>query len=222
MSDEKGFLTALVRSTAPVLVTALGGLIVALYQGCAHTHELALEAQRAKAAASAQVVENNARLDQEARQQSEDTAQRVKDAQSQLLRELAPKVAGASGDSANCPLAVGLWQTIYPGTSAAVLEHACPQAKTDRVLSLGEWAVQAGTDFSQSDGCTEVQHVTSAGFELVRLFRSPEGRWVTCIGSFTSKSNGEPVAAAARIKLHRSGANVVNLVERKWDPVTCN
>jgi hypothetical protein len=220
MAEEKGFLTALVSATVPVLVTALGGVIVALYQGCAHSHELALEAQKAKTASAAQLVETNARLDQEARQKSEEAAQKVKDAQSQLLRELAPKVAGASGDSANCPLALGLWQSIYPGTAAPVLDRACPQATVDHVPLPGEWAVHAGSAFSEADGCSEVKRVTSAGFELVRLFLS-EGRWATCIGSFSSKSNAEPVAAAARIKLHRSGANVVNIVDRKWEPVMC-
>jgi hypothetical protein len=220
MAEGKGFFIALVSDTAPVIVTALGGLIVAVYQGRAHTHELALEAQKAKTASAAQLVETNARLDQEARQQSEETAQKLKDAQSQLLRELAPKVAGASGESANCPLALGLWQSIYPGTAAPVLERACPQAAADHVSSPGEWAVRAGAAFSEADGCSEVKRVTSAGFELVRLFLS-EGRWVTCIGSFSSKSNAEPVAAAARIKLHRSGANVVNIADRKWEPVTC-
>ena len=81
--------------------------------------------------------------------------------------------------------------------------------------------MQAGTEFSELEGCNRVKRVTSDGFDLVRLFLSPEKRWVTCIGSFTSKSNAEPVAAAARIRLHHGGATVVNLVERKWEPVTC-
>jgi hypothetical protein len=220
MAEAKDLFTALASAVAPVLVTAVGGIVVAIYQARAQRHELALEAQKAAAAASAQGVETNARLDQAARQQSDDTAQKLKDAQSQLLRELAPKVVRATGNAVNCPLALGLWQSIYPGTSALVLERACPQVVDDRASSTGEWVVQTGTDFSVSDGCSEVRRVTSAGFDLVRLFRS-EGRWVTAVGSFTSKANAEPVAAAARIKLHQGGATVVNPADRKWEPESC-
>jgi hypothetical protein len=186
----------------PGAITILGGVIVAAYQHCSQAHEQQVEDARAAASASAQALQQ----DQAVRQQN-------RAAQMELLRDLAPKVLGSTGSPQNCPLVLGLWETVYPGTPASVLTSACPpfsegdaSAATYRAAYQEEqhWGVAVGGPSSEATACqrADVARSKSLGVAAVYSIKSSKPEFQAVAGAYSSQSEAEPLAAFVRVTLH--------------------
>lgn len=206
VSTEKvkaAFLNAIV----PAIVTALGGIVLAVYQQRSQSHDLEVEATRTAASASAQALQ----MEQSVRDQNRRD-------QIAFMHDLAPRVAGTGGSTANCPWVMDLWESAYPSSPAPVLTAACPSVAPPPPQ---HWMVQAGKDPSPKAACALATQAGSAALPEPRVFeRSVYGKpeYVTTVGDFSSRSDAEPIAAAARVRL-RFYASVV--LDPGWKPYTC-
>ncbi len=206
VSSEK-VKSAFMNAIAPALVTALGGIVLAVYQQRSQSHDLEIEASRAAASASAQSLE----MEQSVRDQN-------KRDQIAFMHDLAPRVAGTTGSSANCALVMGLWESAYPASPAPVLTGACPSVPPPPPQ---HWMVLAGKDPSPAAACALAAKAGSLALPEPRVFERPIGgkpEYLTTVGDFPSRSDAEPIAPVARARL-RFYASVV--VDPGWKPYTC-
>jgi hypothetical protein len=202
-SIRAAFLSAIV----PAVVTALGAVVLGVYQQRSQTHELAIESGRAAASASAQALQT----EQAIRDQN-------KHDQIAFMQDLAPRVAGTAGSSANCALVMGLWESAYPASPAPVLTAACPSVPPPPPQ---HWMVSAGTDPSAKVACSLAAQAGAMALPEPRVFERPvsgKTEYVTTIGDYAARSDAEPIAAAARARL-RFYASVV--LDADWKPYSC-
>lgn len=190
---ETTLATALLNGIAPAFVAAVGALAVAFYTQRSQQHDSEIETQRLAASASAQ-----------ADQQEHQVRQAERAAQAELLRDLAPRVVGSAGSSMNCPLAVGLWESVYPGTPAPVLSSACPSATAPPRPPPSEehWGISLGTVSTAKIACERAETALAKGFPIARVYRIRRNQqFEAIVGDYSSKSDAEPVAASVRLKL---------------------
>jgi hypothetical protein len=198
---------ALINAIAPGVITALGALALGVYQERSHTHDVDLETIRAAASASAQARQ----MDQSIRDQN-------KRDQVALMHDLAPRVAGATGTTANCPWVVGLWQSAYPDSPAPALSDACPSVPSPPPQ---HWMVSAGTDPSSKVACSLAVEAGAKSLPEPRVFERPiNGRteYITTIGDYAARSDAEPIAAATRNSVRFYASVILN---PGWKPYTC-
>jgi SPOR domain len=183
--------SALLNAVMPATVTAIGGLIVAWYTQSTQAHDQRIEDARATASASSQ-----------ADQEAQAVRAQNRSAQVELLRDLAPRVVGSTASAANCPLVLGLWESVYPGTPAPVLSAACPLAANEDAGPVEQhWGVAIGSASSEAFACTRSGVVRDKGFP-VAIYRTGHRDFQAVAGYYSSKSEAEPVAAALRVALH--------------------
>jgi hypothetical protein len=200
--DAKATLgSTLLTAIVPATVTALGGLIVAWYTYTSQAHQQMIEDARAAASAAAQ-----------ADQQAQAVREQNRSAQIELLRDLAPRVVGSSGSSANCPLVLGLWEDVYPGTPAPVLSSACPLPSAASVTAPEQhWGIAIGNATNEGAACERSGRARSQGFTVAPVYRvDGNAEFQAMVGDYSSKSEAEPVAAAVRVRL-RVDALVVRI-----------
>jgi hypothetical protein len=191
--------SALLGAIVPAIVTAMGGLIVAWYTHTTQGHDQAIESARAAASASAQ-----------ADQQAQSVREQNRAAQIELLRDLAPRVSGTAGSPANCPLVLGLWESVYPGTPAPVLTAACPT-----LLGAGaspaeqHWGVALVAPSTETIACEQADFARAHGLPVATVYRlDSHATYQAVVGEYSSKSEAEPGAAFVRVTLRLDAAVV--------------
>ncbi|HEY8091809.1 MAG TPA: hypothetical protein VIF09_28300 [Polyangiaceae bacterium] len=198
---------AFVSAIVPAVVTAMGAIVLAVYQQRSQSHELAIESGRAAASASAQALQTEQAIrDQNKRDQIT------------FMHDLAPRVVGTTGSSANCTLVMGLWESAYPASPAPVLTSACPSVPPPPPQ---HWMVSAGTDPSPKVACSLAAQAGATALPEPRVFERPvngKTEYVTTIGDYAAKSDAEPIAAAARARLRFYSSVVLNA---GWKAYSC-
>jgi len=189
--------SVLLGAIVPAIVTAMGGLIVAWYTHTTQAHDQAIESARAAASASAQ-----------ADQQAQSVREQNRAAQIELLRDLAPRVSGTAGSPANCPLVLGLWESVYPGTPAPVLTAACPT-----LLGAGappseqHWGVALAAPSAEAIACERADLARAHGLPVATVYRlDGHATFQAVVGDYSSKSEAEAGAAFARVALRLDAA----------------
>jgi hypothetical protein len=214
--------STLLGAVVPGIVTAVGALTLAWYTHKSQLFDQQLERERqaynqqlerARAAASAWAL---------ADQQAQVVREQIGAAQRELLRDLASRVAGSTGSRANCPLAVGLWDSVYPGSPAPVLAAACPSQAGAGSARAHHWGVALSKESSEAVACEQAGLARSHGMATPPVYRTnePSDNYQAVMGDYPSKSEAEPIAAFVRVEFSPD-ALVVQLDPKIYEFHTC-